>query len=196
MPVGNDVVDLRHPLSQPDTIHPRFDSRVFSVSETALLAASKRVHRTRWSLWAAKESAFKALRKLDPQVRFIPRDFAVDLSGERADVFHRLGRFDVWLDQTDHWVHAVASQGGEKPDFRLDGDLSADPRAEEEQSSERARKVARSALGALLNIAPTEVQIVSVDRIPRAQQHGEPLPFDLSISHDGRFVSCAWESVR
>jgi len=176
LPVGNDVVDLRHPLNHPDTIHPRFDSRVFSEREIALLAASGQAHRTRWSLWAAKESAFKALRKLDPQVRFIPRDFAVHLNGERADVDHRLGRFDVWLDQTDHWVHAVASQSGEKPDFRLDGDLSADPRAEEEQSSERARSVARSALGALLNIAPTEVQIVSVDRIPQAQQHGEPLP--------------------
>jgi phosphopantetheinyl transferase (holo-ACP synthase) len=196
LPVGNDVVDLRHPLCQPEAIHPRFDTRAFSASEIALLATSTQVHRTRWSLWAAKESAFKACRKLDSQVRFIPRDFEVHLRGQQAEVTHRLGHFEVWLDYTDQWVHALASQTGEKPGFRLDGDPSADPAAEEERFSERVKRLARSTLGALLSIAPSEVEIVSVDRIPQAQRRGEPLPFDLSLSHDGRFVSCAWESIR
>ncbi|MCZ6727625.1 MAG: 4'-phosphopantetheinyl transferase superfamily protein [Acidobacteria bacterium] len=195
MPVGNDVVDLGHPLCQPDAIHPRFDSRAFTTSELALLRASTRAHRMRWSLWAAKESAFKACRKLDPRVRFLPRDFAVHLSGERAEVVHRSGRFDVWLDQTDRWVHALASQTGDKPGSRVGGDPSALPDAAEETSSERVRKLARSALGALLNIAPDELRIVSEDRIPRAQWRGEPVPFDLSLSHDGRFAACAWEPV-
>jgi phosphopantetheinyl transferase (holo-ACP synthase) len=195
-PVGNDLVDLRHPLCRPEELHPRFDSRVFTASELALLATSPQVHRTRWLLWAAKESAFKASRKLDPQVRFLPRDFAVHLShlgGERAEVSHRSGRFKVWLDQTDHWVHAVASQTAAKPGFRVDGDPSADPGRKEERVSERVRRLARTALGAVLNIAPSEVEIVSMDRIPEAHQRREPLPIDLSLSHDGRFVSCAWD---
>jgi len=195
LPVGNDVVDLRHPLCQPEAIHPRFDARAFSASEIALLAASTQAHRTRWSLWAAKESAFKACRKLDSQVRFIPRDFEVRLSDQRAEVIHRLGHFEVWFDHTEQWVHALASQTGEKPGFRLDGDPLANPAAEEERFSERVKRLARSTLGALLSIAPSEVEIVSVDRIPQAQRRGEPLPFDLSLSHDGRFVSCAWESI-
>ncbi|MGB5392008.1 MAG: 4'-phosphopantetheinyl transferase superfamily protein [Thermoanaerobaculia bacterium] len=195
MPVGNDVVDIRHPLCQPDAIHPRFDNRVFSAREIALLAATDRVHQMRWSLWAAKESAFKALRKLDSRARFVPRDFAVQLSGAQAEVSHRLGRFGVWLDHTDHWVHAVASQVGEKPKFRLDGDSSTDPGSLEKGLRERVRRLASSALGGLLEIAPSEIEIVSVNRIPQAQRQGQPLPFDLSLSHDGRFVSCAWESV-
>ena len=201
MPVGNDVVDLRHPLCQPGAIHPRFDIRAFTTREIALLAASAQVHRTRWSLWAAKESAFKASRKLDPRVRFLPRDFAVHLSEERAEVVHSSGRFDVWLDHADQWVHALASQAGEKPGFRLAGDPSASSEAEgaagaaEEGFSERVRELARSALGALLNIAPNEVRIVSEDGIPRAQRRGQPLPFDLSLSHDGCFVACAWEAM-
>jgi phosphopantetheinyl transferase (holo-ACP synthase) len=195
LPVGNDVVDIRQPLCQPDAIHPRFDIRAFSGSEIDQLAASDRVHRLRWSLWAAKESAFKALRKLDSQVRFIPREFEVCLNGERAEVSHRLGRFGVWLDHTDHWVHAAASQAGEKPEFRLDGDPSADPGTERTCPRERVRRLASSALGAFLNITASEVEIASVDRIPQAQRQGQPLPFDLSLSHDGRFVSCAWESI-
>jgi phosphopantetheinyl transferase (holo-ACP synthase) len=195
LPVGNDVVDIRHPLCQPDVIHPRFDTRVFSASEIALLAASTQVHRTRWTLWAAKESTFKAACKLDSQVRFLPRDFEVHLSGERAEVTHRLGRFDVWLDHTDQWLHALASQAGDKPGFRVDGESSADQGSEEPHSSERVRRLARSALGGLLDIASSEVEIVSVNRVPHAQRQGQRLPFDLSLSHDGRFVSCAWESI-
>jgi phosphopantetheinyl transferase (holo-ACP synthase) len=149
----------------------------------------------RWSLWAAKESAFKALRKLDSQVRLIPRDFEVHLDGERAEVSHRLGRFGVWLDHTDQWVHALASQTGEKPEFRLDGDPSAYLGSDEEGLRRRVRRLASSALGGLLEIAPSEIEIVFVDRVPQAQRQGQPLPFDLSLSHDGRFVSCAWESI-
>jgi phosphopantetheinyl transferase (holo-ACP synthase) len=196
LPVGNDVVDIRHPLCQPDAIHPRFDIRVFSSRENALLATSTLVHLTRWTLWAAKESAFKACRKLDGQVRFFPRDFEVHLSGEWAEVTHRLGHFDVWLDRTDDWVHALTSQTGEKPDFRIDGDSSADPGGEKRHSSEWVRRLAQSALGAFLDLSPSEVEIFSTDRIPLAQRKGVPLPFDLSLSHDGRFVSCAWESIR
>jgi len=196
LPVGNDVVDLGHPLCQPDAIHPRFDIRAFSAAEIAQLAAFDRVHRTRWSLWAAKESAFKAARKLDPKVRFIPRDFAVRLSGDRAAVTHRLGHFDIWLDQTDEWVHAVASRGGEKPDLQIDGPLTTSAGVEEEDSGERVRKLARTVLGDFLNIAPSEIHFVSVDRIPRAQWQGAPLPIDLSLSHDGRFVACAWASSK
>ena len=196
MPVGNDVVDLWHPLCQPDTIHPRFDIRAFSAAEIDSIAASDGAHRRRWTLWAAKESAFKASRKLDSQVRFIPRDFEVRLNGARATVTHLLGRFDVWLDHTDQWVHALASRAGKKPEFRLDGDSSADPRTEDPSLSDRVRRLASSALGALLNIAPSEIGIVSVDCAPYAELQGDPLPFDLSLSHDGRFVSCAWELIR
>ena len=193
MPVGDDVVDLRHPYCQPDAIHPRFDIRAFSADEIDRLAAADSVHRMRWSLWAAKESAFKAARKLDPRVRFIPRDFSVRLNGERARVIHRSGRFDVWLDHTENWVHASASQSGEKPGLRLEGDPAADPSGEDESSSDRVRKLARTALGAVLDIAPAEVEIVTTKRIPSARRLGEPLPLDLSLSHDGRFVSCVWQ---
>jgi len=195
LPVGNDVVDLRHPFCQPDAIHPRFDTRAFSASELALLAASHRAHRMRWSLWAAKESAFKALRKLNSQVRFIPRDFEICLNGERAEVTHRLGRFGVWLDHTDQWVHALASQAGEKPEFRIDGEPSDYPVCDEEGLRRRVRRLASSALGAVLEITPSEIEIVSVDRVPKLLWRREPLPYDLSLSHDGRFVSCAWEAV-
>ena len=130
-------------------------------------------------------------------------------------MIHGLGRFEVWLDRTDDWVHAMVSQGaekprfrvGEKPRFQVDATPSIgagdDPALEDENSSHCVRRLAQEALGDHLNLAPSEVQIVTVDRIPQAQRktalrqgatgRGEPLPVDLSLSHDGRFVACAWE---
>ena len=55
--VGNDVVDLRDPESAAETLHPRFDKRVFSVREREAMAESRDAARLRWKFWAAKESA-------------------------------------------------------------------------------------------------------------------------------------------
>lgn len=195
MPVGNDVVDLEHPHCQPEAIHPRFDSRAFTPREIELLAQSPQVHRARWSLWAAKESAFKACRKIDRRVRFLPRDFAVYPNGERAEVRHHAGLFDVWFDHSEQWVHALASQGGDKPGSELDGDPAAGTNIREYDLGERARALAQSAISALFDLTPSELRIVSEDQIPQPWRHGKPLPVDLSLSHDGRFVSCAWQEI-
>ena len=75
MLVGNDVVDLHDSESRPGALHPRFDVRVFTPDEREALSAA--AYPLRWTLWAAKESAYKVAKKLDPTVRFLPRDFVV-----------------------------------------------------------------------------------------------------------------------
>jgi len=90
--VGNDVVDLRDPENQPGAIHPRFDERVFTPVERARLTDEATAHRTRWLMWAAKESAFKVARKLDPGVRFLPRRFRVDFEGDALAVVRHAGK--------------------------------------------------------------------------------------------------------
>ena len=192
MPVGDDVVDLRHPQCQPDAIHSRFDSRVFLASERMILANAGSIHRMRWSLWAAKESAYKAARQLDRTLRFIPAEFEVRLDGDRAEVMHRTGQFRVWFDHSDSWVHAVAGRTGPRPEFRVGGDVHATIDLGEQDAGDRVRKLACSAMSTALNCSVEDVRIVSVDRIPHLEMRGEPVPFAISMSHDGRFVSCAW----
>ena len=110
MLIGNDVVDLHDPESRPGVIHNRFDARVFSFDEREALSDSASAHELRWTLWAAKESAYKVAKKLDPAVRFLPRDFVVRRITEgRALVMHETGAFDVRLRRTDEWVGAVAT---------------------------------------------------------------------------------------
>ncbi len=110
MLVGNDVVDLHDSENRPEALHARFDARVFTSDERAVLSASASVHQLRWTLWAAKESAYKVARKLDSAVRFLPKDFVVQqIAGGRAVVMHEIGPFAVLLDRTDDWVCAVAT---------------------------------------------------------------------------------------
>ena len=216
MHVGNDVVDLRDPETR--SFHPRFDLRVFTRRERAHLEratlerarlslpltgmqgapAEALSHRLRWTMWAAKEAAFKAARKLHPDVPFHPRRFAVELLERgRARVFHDVaGRFELWLEEARDWVHAVAapadgcSEAGARPHqalARLDPaeSLGGEP-------GRRVRQLAVGAVASLLRVDPSELRVVADGAIPRMMRGRDRLPLDLSLSHHGRMVACAW----
>ncbi len=195
MLVGNDVVDLRDPQSSPEALHARFDERAFTAEEREALSASVSRHALRWAFWAAKESAYKVAKKLDPTVRFFPRDFAVRRMTEgRAVVIHRAGLFDVRLDSTDDWVCAVATIQAASPPAthapvrsgvaRLEGS-SADP-------SRTVRELVCAALGPWMNLPPERVRIAADGGVPVALWRGRRLAVDLSLAHHGRFVAWAW----
>jgi phosphopantetheinyl transferase (holo-ACP synthase) len=206
--VGNDVVDLRDPENQPVAIHPRFDERVFTWSERARILAAGSPHRMRWVLWAAKESAYKVARKIDPRVCFSPRAFVVRLPGGEieapdpflAEVSHAVGRFQVRLEGTDDWVHAVASLSGAgvaKAGWELRSlGRAAVRRMPGVEASAKVRQLARSAVASALTIVPSDIVIAAAaKRVPRVTWRGGRLPVDLSFSHHGRFVACAWGRI-
>ena len=208
MLVGNDVVDLRDPENQPAAIHPRFDERVFTRDERARVVAAASPHWMRWALWAAKESAYKVARKVDPRVVFSPRAFVVCAPGELigarhaliGDVSHAVGLFQVWLEGTDEWIHAVASTPGSGVakagrELRSLGRAAA-RRMPGLEASTRVRQLARSALASTLAIAPSDIVIAAAAKqVPRAWWRGRRLAIDFSFSHHGRFVACAWGRV-
>lgn len=202
MLVGNDVVDLRDPDTGSDAIHPRFDIRVFTEDERRWIAEALRPVRLRWTLWAAKESAFKVAVKLQPGTRFHPRRFAVRLMENagvtRAEVIHHLaGRFDVWIEEARDWVHAVARPADEEESAPLSA-LSFLEAASRDASAagRRVRELAMKAVAPLIPAEGDELSIVMEDGIPRLRRDGAPLPVDLSLSHHGRLVACAWSDPR
>ncbi len=171
----------------------------------------------RWALWAAKESAYKVAakesaykvaRKLDSRVYFSPRAFSVRIPGgapEASDPFlaevdHPLGRFQVCLEGTDEWVHAVASVSGAgvaKANWQLRSmGREAARRIPGLEASVRVRRLARSALASALSAVPSDIVIAAAaKRVPRVTWRGQSLPVDLSFSHHGRFVACAWGRI-
>jgi len=193
--VGNDVVYLHDPESQPEALHPRFDARVFSSGEREALGTSGSPHSLRWSFWAAKESAYKVAKKLNAAVRFMPRDFLVRPVAEGwALVLHETGSFEVRLERTDEWVHAVATPTSANglSTHRSVGAGIEPLGAPGADASRTVRELARADLSSRMNLPPRLVRIAADRGIPVALWRNLRLPVDLSLSHDGRFVAWAW----
>jgi len=203
--VGNDVVDLTDPQCLPMGTHARFDQRVFVPSERSLIQASAAPARTRWLLWAAKESAFKLLRKRDPMLTFVPRRFVVTLQGGGA-------KRDSSCGGAPHGralVRGTVTCAGQRVAFRDDSDgdalhvvatddepvvselLTAVVASPAVEPSVAVRRLASTAVADRLGVSADALYIGRQDRIPRLQLRGVPLPIDLSLSHHGRFVGFA-----
>jgi len=187
--LGNDVVDLAQRGTQPGAQHPRFDARVFSQRERALIAADA-TQRVRWVCWAAKEAAYKAAKKLERALVWAPARFEVTLdSCSGGSVRHGERRFALRVFENEAFVHALASDDAALRDVQFgvhEIAASADASAE-------ARAFACRELAAPLGIAVARLAIAKRGRIPVLCVDGEPARVDLSLSHHGRFVAYACE---
>lgn len=177
--VGNDVVDLGDPQIAEHHTRPRFIERVCAPEEVSRAWGDKRAL---WSLFAAKEAAYKVLVKLGHHVGFAHRDIVVARSW-RTVVFADV-RLDLHVEGDDEHVHAVASLDA-APVFAV-------RRTRDEDLSRAARALLAEVYGA-------EVEVVR-DRIVGAWDgYGPPRlassDADVSLSHDGRFVACATSRI-
>lgn len=210
--IGNDVVDLDDPETQPGSAHPRFEGRVFAPEERAALAASPSPQRLRWILWAAKEAAYKVARKLDAATVFSPSRFVVRLDANIVE--HEARRYRLQVSQTAQCVHALVCDDAGRgfppqptgPSGPVQpGDLKArifsgahaplggSSKARPASFSLAVREIALDALAAALDEDRRDLAIVSRDRIPCVERRGMRAPVDLSLSHHGRFVAYAFE---
>jgi phosphopantetheinyl transferase (holo-ACP synthase) len=217
--VGNDLVDLTDEETRPEQRHPRFDQRVFCQQELAWVDHSPDPNRTRWALWALKESAYKVAKKLDPGAIFAPRQLAVE--GKRDGVYaiqNRAYRFFAALIQSSAWVHALtvystrASAHTNPPTLRierredfghilwLEGEkeqsayaaVRAVPAGSEARLSVEVRILAREVTARVLGVDASRIDVTKHNRIPRLQLDGADFGGDLSFSHHGNFVAFSW----
>jgi phosphopantetheinyl transferase (holo-ACP synthase) len=197
--VGDDVVDLRDPAIATHHLRDRFLDRVLAPGERAALVAARSPKALLWAYFAAKEAAYKIVAKQTPSPVFAHRLFVVgdDLRSVRHE--GRVFALDVRIDDDRGCVHAVASIGstptlsGDEP-FRGLSMIAA-----EEDASVEARALLCRAMAPRLGCAVDELSVVRRPRPqswdgfepPRLHRGGVPLPIDVSLSHDGRFVSFA-----
>lgn len=183
--VGDDVVDLDDPSIA--RAHPRFAERVCSEDERARVATSPDLL---WTLFAAKEAAYKIAAKqaLGPPPVFAHRAFVVapDLGVVRWE-----GRtFALRIEHGEGFVHAVATHG---PGHVV---TAVEPIAQGGDASRCARELAVRRLSPRIG---SELTVVRDPRPgswdgfgpPRLLSRGAPSGVDVSLSHDGRFVSFA-----
>lgn len=220
--VGNDVVDLCDSDSDATTHPRRFDERVFSPAERTMIRESAEsaesggsggTTRLRWRLWAAKEAAFKAARKLDAATVFSPRRFEVEFSGAHAGrVTHRrkggaVECFELAWWHDDDAVHAVAKHEGTSPPEASAQLIHSFRRLEPKEAAEcesgstgcgpswgpsRAVRIfAREQLSRALDVPVKALDIRSHGRVPTLWRDSRLARADLSLSHHGEWIAFA-----
>jgi len=208
--VGNDIVDLGSPLAAGKSADARFVQRVFTGEERQSIAQSISPDRTLWSLWAAKETAFKAVMKLSPKVSSAPRRYPavlepVDSTGTVKGVVQTpLHTVQVRLcHQGDH-LHCVGCTGSPGRKNPLDSGIAEICGAEralygqaDRRASRQVRILAAQAIAGTLGCHRREVSITSRNLAeglccPSVRVRNRRQPMDISFSHDGRFVAFAF----
>ena len=204
--VGNDVVDLKDPENIGKSGDDRFLGRVFTAGERELIASFPSPDTLLWSLWAAKEAAYKAVSRGDPAVCSIPHRYRVVLDAEDTtrNVGHLTGKvitprgelvLEVAL--SPDWVHALAAVSAEAL-HRLCHRVK---RLEEPKGSDPSAFVRRVLLGEIARRLDCPVGDLSVVKnqagsgAPHILLRGVPLAAEVSLSHDGRFVAFAFDSL-
>jgi phosphopantetheinyl transferase (holo-ACP synthase) len=189
--VGNDVVDLADPETRLSGLHARWGERVFCAAEGVALEASRSRHQLHWALWAAKESAYKARKRLEPRAVFSPKEYEIELSPlpspagvARGRACHRGDVFDLEVRLHGESVHAVATsedEAGARILWRVERALG-DPGV-------AVRRLAATAIGSALGLGPAGLRIVH--RPPVATFRDRRIDVGVSLSHHGRFVAFA-----
>ena len=191
--VGNDVVDLRARIVAGPR-HPRFDARVFAPSEHRALRESAEPDALRWAFWAAKEAAYKVAKKLDDEAVWSPVRFVVRFErGDEGSVEHEGRRIPVQIERDGERVHAIASD--EAHSLARVRSRVAELPAPDADPSAAARALAREELAPLLGTSAAALDFARRGRIPVLRVDGRDAPYDLSLSHHGRFVAYAAEPL-
>jgi phosphopantetheinyl transferase (holo-ACP synthase) len=189
--VGNDVVDLLDPDIAGHCQRPRFVERVCAPDEVARLAAAAAPHRLLWTLFAAKEAAFKVLAKRRPGLAFAPRRFVVDK--RLSTVEHAGDVLSLKVEHDEAWVHAIARDGAGEAVWSVE----RLPEGTHESQGVRglAVRLAAERLGVdaqrLEVERPADGRYVNDLAPPRLLLDGVSAPADLSLSHDGAWIAAA-----
>jgi phosphopantetheinyl transferase (holo-ACP synthase) len=192
--VGNDIVDLSDPQIDGHHRNERFLARVCAGSERLALSQARDAKRYLWSIFAAKEAAFKvAVKRLGP-VPFSHRSFVV--AQDLRSVCYRSQVWPLTIANGAEWVHALVGIAG-RAVFRVE-------RTERERASDMGRRLLCELGARAMACEPCELSVVRVrdaafwDGLapPALLRRGWPASADVSLTHDGRFVAAALITYR
>jgi phosphopantetheinyl transferase (holo-ACP synthase) len=186
--IGNDVVDLTDPAIARHHDRERFVGRICSNDERQRVVTARDL----WSLFAAKEAAYKALVKLGGSPGFGHR--AIVVAPDLASVTWRDRHLALEVTGDADHVHAIAWSEGWRPIARV---VRTDGAARSE--GERARAALRELVAKALGCAPEELEVVRDPAAgawdgygpPRLLRNGAAVDADVSLSHDGSYVAAA-----
>jgi phosphopantetheinyl transferase (holo-ACP synthase) len=217
--VGNDIVDLKTTEAMGKSADTRFTKRVLTPYEQRMIHHSEHPDTLVWALWAAKETAFKAISKSAPDVTSAPRRYPVKYlmqfdscrisSTLYGVVVTPCGSVPVKTFITEEYLHCIGIAGSanrlESITYGMDR-ISMDktntgiiPGSESisEQESLAVRRLAKKNIASYLQLKEQDIQIIrhkTQNRLnpPMVYANGKTNNMEISLSHDGRFAAYAF----
>ena len=207
--IGNDIVDLKLPEAVGKSKDLRFINKVLNTHEQHAVYYSDFPDAMLWALWAAKESAYKAVSKSDPAVGSAPGHYPVQLDSITTshDAFGVVvtpkGPVMVKIEFGAEYVHCLGLFGPKDilPSIVYDAgpickrDINGKSISEIESAA--VRYLAIKGIASYLKMAEKDISIFrhkkNNKRMPPAvSAKGYSKPMDISLSHDGRFAAYAF----
>lgn len=188
--IGNDIVDLKDIDSYPPSENERFLDRVFRDEEKNYIFSSSDPKKTLWTLWAVKESAYKAWKRKYPKLIFSPKSFKIDIKKQKI-IHHNYGRLSYRIeDGGGDWIAVYAFKPRLEKNLKFMhwiGEVSKLSRGNY-NSSFAVRRLVAEKLSELWK-EPEDTITVTKDIPPQvtSQQSGKVQP--ISLSHHGRYVA-------
>ena len=199
--IGNDIVDLADPQAKGKSRDTRFINRVFTLDEQQKILDSDEPDIFLWSLWAGKETGYKAISKTHPVVSSSPRHYEIKLSDsslpEAGTVYTPCGPVPVRFFITGEYIHCIGATIDEDVDTIVrDVQEIPQPQFLPDYQSDFVREMARKKISRYLKEDPENIEIIRPKGHrglgpPVVCAGGERTSIDISMSHAGRFAACA-----
>jgi len=198
-------VDLQEPGNRGKSRDARFLKRILTPAECLKVILSRQADRTLWALWAAKESAFKVIKKRDPGVSARPRQYRVLFFSAPGNTDERKesalvsgvvttprGSVQIRLQFTAGYVHCIGTDAPWSAMDAIRWQVNEIPAGSDE--SQQVREEAKRHLACHFREAPEEIHIraAGATGAPAVYLGDRRTSIDISMSHDGRFTAHAF----
>jgi len=204
---GNDVVDLLDPANAGKSGDSRYLAKILTNAECEFVGKSVKPDVALWSLWVGKETAYKVVRKIRQNIRFLPLRYEVQFSGGNLLKESTDGKVIIMGKETVFirlfscfaYVHCIGSDSVaalDKIHWRVDA-LPLTTNSPDTDISLAVRQQLAAALAAYHNVNLADLAIKRLKKNgilqpPVVYLAGKKTNIDISLSHDGRFTAFAF----
>jgi hypothetical protein len=203
--IANDVVDWKDPANAGKSRDSRYLKKILTAAEIKQVYDSRNPDVALWSLWACKETAYKVIRKTNPRAAFLPLRWTVKLNGrDFAPANGKIiipGESPVFVQLliTGNYVHCVGSDDLSVLGKIIQGidRLPSSAKQKTIDPSQFGRACLIRKLASLNNSNSSALTIRRKKKEgelqpPQVYRNNKKAPFDISLSHDGKFTAYAF----
>lgn len=196
---GNDIVAYSMLSHRAKDLDQKYLGKLFTSNEQTFILESPVPVIMVATFWAAKESAYKIYVKLTHHRYFRPLDFEVISIPDHLDPGNHARPFQlristpiedhfVWVNYLPELVHAVIYPSLSSDSFTLITEVLSLPHPDQATNSHFLKATILQKIAKEKGITLTDLSIVKDEwGVPNIFFSDHSHPFDLSISHDGKW---------